>query len=171
MLLIQVRCLSQINFHSHSLLFCLAILFFLFLTLCLHALFLCLLATSSLKAIGVQTDRSDDFSKNDLNNGLASHFDRSNKLLGIWGSMSEQQLGRNLISKLFMACPTDFQILFGCMSMNMLPNQISSHAALQNDMRSFPLSEAAKVCHFYSVLTKVWSCIETSFIYILGSDY
>ncbi|KAJ6308420.1 hypothetical protein OIU76_018078 [Salix suchowensis] len=71
------------------------------------------------KAIGVQTERSIDFTKVELNNDLPSHLGLSETLLGIWGSStSEQQLGRNLISKLFMACPTDFQVLFGCMSMN-----------------------------------------------------
>ncbi|CAK7356040.1 unnamed protein product [Dovyalis caffra] len=118
---------------------------------------------STSKAIGVQTERSIDFNKIELNNDLSSHLELSKTLLGIWGSTSEQQLGRNLISKLFMACPTDFQVLFGCMSMNMsskvqmdsLPGESSSHAALQHHMRSFPASEAAKISHLYSVLTKI----------------
>ncbi|KAJ6943084.1 hypothetical protein NC652_008780 [Populus alba x Populus x berolinensis] len=118
---------------------------------------------STSKAIGVQTERSIDFTKIDLNNDLSSHLELSKTLLGIWGSTSEQQLGRNLISKLFMACLTDFQVLFGCMSMNMssrvqmdyMPGESSSHAALQYHLRSFPTSEAAKVSHLYSVLTKI----------------
>ncbi|KAG5228662.1 protein SENSITIVE TO UV [Salix suchowensis] len=106
------------------------------------------------KAIGVQTERSIDFTKVELNNDLPSHLGLSETLLGIWGSStSEQQLGRNLISKLFMACPTDFQVLFGCMSMNV--SSKSSHAALQYHMCSFPTSEAAKVSHLFSVLTKI----------------
>ncbi|KAJ6701410.1 ATR INTERACTING PROTEIN [Salix koriyanagi] len=89
------------------------------------------------KAIGVQTERSIDFTKVELNNDLPSHLGLSETLLGIWGSStSEQQLGRNLISKLFMACPTDFP-------------------ALQYHMCSFPTSEAAKVSHLFSVLTKI----------------
>ncbi|KAB5573817.1 hypothetical protein DKX38_001011 [Salix brachista] len=115
------------------------------------------------KAIGVQTERSIDFTKVELNNDLPSHLGLSETLLGIWGSTNEQQLGRNLISKLFMACPTDFQVLFGCMSMNVssklqmdyLQDERSSHAALQYHMCSFPTSEAAKVSHLYSVLTKI----------------
>ncbi|KAJ6712153.1 ATR INTERACTING PROTEIN [Salix purpurea] len=115
------------------------------------------------KAIGVQTERSIDFTKVELNNDLPSHLGLSETLLGIWGSTSEQQLGRNLISKLFMACPTDFQVLFGCMSMNVsskvqmdyLQDERSSHAALQYHMCSLPTSEAAKVSHLYSVLTKI----------------
>ena len=120
------------------------------------------ITASTSKAIGVQTERSIDFTKVELNNDLPSHLGLSETLLGIWGSTSEQQLGRNLISKLFMACPTDFQVLFGCMSMNMsskdmdyLQDERSSHAALQYHMCSFPTSEAAKVSHLYSVLTKV----------------
>ncbi|KAJ6714747.1 ATR INTERACTING PROTEIN [Salix viminalis] len=115
------------------------------------------------KAIGVQTERSIGFTKVELNNDLPSHLGLSETLLGIWGSTNEQQLGRNLISKLFMACPTDFQVLFGCMSMNVsskvqmdyLQDERSSHAALQYHMCSFPTSEAAKVSHLYSVLTKI----------------
>ncbi|XP_011028091.1 PREDICTED: uncharacterized protein LOC105128221 [Populus euphratica] len=118
---------------------------------------------STSKAIGIQTERSIDFTKIDLNNDLSSHLELSKTLLGIWGSTSEQQLGRNLISKLFMACLTDFQVLFGCMSMNMssrvqmdyMPGESSSHAALQYHLCSFPTSEAAKVSHLYSVLTKI----------------
>ncbi|KAG5249069.1 protein SENSITIVE TO UV [Salix suchowensis] len=74
---------------------------------------------STSKAIGVQTERGIDFTKIDSNNDSPSHLELSKTLLGIWGSTSEQQLGRNLISKLFMACMTDFQVLFGCMSMDM----------------------------------------------------
>ncbi|KAJ6705899.1 ATR INTERACTING PROTEIN [Salix purpurea] len=117
---------------------------------------------STSKAIGVQTERGIDFTKIDLNNDSPSHLELSKTLLGIWGSTSEQQLGRNLISKLFMACMIDFQVLFGCMSMDMsskvqmdyMPAESSSHTALQYHMRSFPTSEAAKVSHLYSVLTK-----------------
>uniref|UniRef100_A0A6N2KWB9 Uncharacterized protein n=1 Tax=Salix viminalis TaxID=40686 RepID=A0A6N2KWB9_SALVM len=62
-----------------------------------------------------------------------------------------------------MACPTDFQVLFGCMSMNVsskvqmdyLQDERSSDAALQYHMCSLPTSEAAKVSHLYSVLTKI----------------
>ncbi|KAJ6703884.1 ATR INTERACTING PROTEIN [Salix viminalis] len=118
---------------------------------------------STSKATGVQTERSIDFTKIDSNNDSPSHLELSKTLLGIWGSTSEQQLGRNLISKLFMACMTDFQVLFGCMSMDMsskvqmdyMPGESSSHTALQYHMRSFPTSEAAKVSHLYSVLTKI----------------
>ncbi|KAG6791964.1 hypothetical protein POTOM_001100 [Populus tomentosa] len=120
---------------------------------------------STSKAIGVQTERSIDFTKVELKNDSPSHPELSEMLLGIWGSTSEQQLRRNLISKLFMTCPTDFQVLFGCMSMNMnmsskvqmdyLQDESSSHAALQYHMCSFPASEAAKVSHLYSVLTKI----------------
>ncbi|KAJ6388987.1 hypothetical protein OIU77_027358 [Salix suchowensis] len=118
---------------------------------------------STSKAIGVQTERSIDFTKIDSNTDSPSHLELSKTLLGIWGSTSEQQLGRNLISKLFMACMTDFQVLFGCMSMDMsskvqmdyMPGESSSHTALQYHMRSFPTSEAAKVSHLYSVLTKI----------------
>jgi len=152
--------MSWINVYCHSIF----LSFYLFiLTWSLHALFFCLLTASTSKAIGVQTERNIDFTKIDLNNDLSSHLELSKTLLGIWGSTSEQQLGRNMISKLFMACLTDFQVLFGCMSMNMssrvqmdyMPGESSSHAALQYHLRSFPTSEAAKVSHLYSVLTKV----------------
>lgn len=117
-----------------------------------------MLATSSSKAIGVQTDKDGDFMRLDSNNDLASCFDPSEKLLGIWGSTSDQKLGRNLMSKLFMACSADFCVLLGCMNMNMsskitmgsLPSESSSHAAFQ-----YHICETAKASHMYSVLTKV----------------
>ena len=154
--------MSWIIAYCHSIFF-VFLSIYLFLTWSLHALFLCLLIASPSKAIGVQSERSIDFTKIDSNNDSPSHLELSKTLLGIWGSRSEQQLGRNLISKLFMACMTDFQVLFGCMSMDMsskvqmdcMPGESTSHTALQYHMRSFPTSEAAKVSHLYSVLTKV----------------
>ncbi|EEF43532.1 conserved hypothetical protein [Ricinus communis] len=120
------------------------------------------LATSSSKGIGVQTDKVGELSNLDLNGDLPSQENLSDKLLGIWSSASDQKLGRNLISKLFMACAVDFHFLFGHMSMNASSEsgefrlgESSSSAALQYHMHSFDVSEAAKISYLYSVLIKV----------------
>ncbi|XP_057996643.1 protein SENSITIVE TO UV 2 isoform X2 [Hevea brasiliensis] len=120
------------------------------------------LATSSSKDIGVQTDETGESSNLDLKDDLPSSTNLCNKLLGIWGSTNEQKLGRNLISKLFIACPADFHFLFGRMNINTssksgdsVVGEWSSDAALQYHMHSFHASEAAKISCLYSVLTKV----------------
>ncbi|KAG8634095.1 hypothetical protein MANES_17G016001v8 [Manihot esculenta] len=120
------------------------------------------LAASSSKDIGVQTDKAGESSNVDLNDASPSRTELSDKLLGIWGSTSDQNLGRNLTSKLFMACPADFHFLFGRMTISALTksadavlDEWSSNAALQSHMHSFHASEAAKVSCLYSVLTKI----------------
>ena len=112
-------------------------------------LFLALVAKSSCKAIGVQTD-------------LNACLDLSKKLQGIWGLPSDQKFGRNLISKLFAVCSADIDVLFGFISMNSPPKTMEPLAvectvdmALRSSMHPFLSSEAAKVSCFYSALTKV----------------
>ncbi|XP_050212620.1 protein SENSITIVE TO UV 2 isoform X2 [Mercurialis annua] len=120
------------------------------------------LATSSSKAIGVQTDKDGEFSNLDLNGNQPSQVNLSEMLLGIWGSASAQDMGRNLLSKLFMACPADFQLLFAHMSNDMTAKsgdsalaEDSSSAALQSLICSSNDYEAVKISQLYSVLTKI----------------
>jgi hypothetical protein len=49
-------------------------------------------------------------------------------------------------------------VIFGCMSMNVLKRTMDSlkdDVVLKSHMHSFHTSEAAKVSHLYSVLTKL----------------
>ncbi|TXG54217.1 hypothetical protein EZV62_019473 [Acer yangbiense] len=105
-------------------------------------------ASSRCKEIGIQAD-------------LLTHLDLSQKLQDIWGFPSDQMLGKNLISKLFVACSLEFHVLFDCMSintsskhMNSLAVETSADVASQNHLHSYPSAEAAKVSQLYSVLTK-----------------
>ncbi|KAK0590837.1 hypothetical protein LWI29_032316 [Acer saccharum] len=106
-------------------------------------------ASSRCKEIGIQAD-------------LLTHLDLSKKMQDIWGFPSDQMLGKNLISKLFVACSLEFHVLFDCMSintsskhMNSLAVETSADVASQNHMHSYPRAEAAKVSQLYSVLTKI----------------
>ncbi|XP_065879776.1 protein SENSITIVE TO UV 2 [Euphorbia lathyris] len=119
------------------------------------------LALSS-KAIGIQTDNSDESSNLGVKDDLSSHANVSNKLLGIWSSASDQKSGRDLISKLFTACPKDFHFLLGLLSFKIseisgtsVNGEGSSNATLQGQRHSFHPSEAAKISHLYSVLTQI----------------
>ncbi|XP_057977766.1 protein SENSITIVE TO UV 2 isoform X2 [Malania oleifera] len=113
-------------------------------------------STRSCKSVGLQTDKTGASSHLTTNNDL------SKNLLAIWGSPSCQILGRNLVSKLFEACPTDFQVLFGCMRMNTSSKMMtgsdtvesSFYVPLQDHMHHVNSSEALKVSHLYSILTK-----------------
>ena len=132
--------------------------FFVFVLL----LFLCMLAMPTYKAKGVQTDK-DDSTRLTVNNNLSAHDHLSNKLLTVWSSQSGQISGKNLVSKLLVACETDFHVLFGHLSMNMASKMINCLAdvdsfdlALKGHITSAPF-EVAKVSHLYSVLVKVLS--------------
>ncbi|KAJ4837274.1 hypothetical protein Tsubulata_017331 [Turnera subulata] len=112
------------------------------------------IATSSSKAVGVQTEKPSSSGNHS--------FGFSEKLEGIWGTTSDQMLGRNLISKLFVACPADFRVLFGSMSTNMSSDLSTdsfrdtlSNAGLHCHIRSFPTAEAGKVSQLYSALAKI----------------
>ncbi|KAH9687247.1 protein SENSITIVE TO UV 2 [Citrus sinensis] len=106
-------------------------------------------ASSSCKAIGIQVDQ-------------ASHSDHLQKLRAIWGSPGDQELGKTMISKLFVDCSQEFHALFGCMNMNTssimkvsLPVKSSVGASKYHHADTDPSSEAANISHLYSVLTKI----------------
>lgn len=110
---------------------------------------LSLVAKSSCKAIGVQTDL------NDCPN-------LSQKLQAIWGLPSDQKIGRNLVSQLFAICSTDIDVLFGFIStstlsktMEPLVAKCSVDMASQSSVHPSLSSEAEKVSCFYSALSKV----------------
>lgn len=124
-------------------------------------MFCCLLVERTFKDKGVETDIvSQQEAQGSLNDVLSPYLDLSQKLLGVWGSPTDQKLGSNAISKLLVGCQRDFHILFGCMSMHP-PSEItkelltgSSGVALHY-LDCFCTPEAAKVSHFYVALTKV----------------
>lgn len=123
-----------------------------------------MLALSTYKAIGVQTDIATHLGAQDiLDDDLPSCPELSQKLLAIWGSLGDKKLGSSVISKLLVGCQRDFHILFGLMNIN-LPSKItmeflidrpSSGVALQYIKDCFHTPEAAKVSQLYLVLTKV----------------
>ncbi|KAK9095585.1 hypothetical protein Scep_027054 [Stephania cephalantha] len=106
---------------------------------------------SSSKAIGIQTDVYDEFSY------FSSSCSLSNKLHVIWGSHSRLS-GRDLVSKLFVSCTTDFHVLSRCISMNM-PSQISLNSLTDGSLYSIASHdhsvEASKVSHLFFILTKM----------------
>ncbi|KAF8380750.1 hypothetical protein HHK36_028240 [Tetracentron sinense] len=120
-------------------------------------------ALMTFKSIGVQTDTSDECTDFTIKNDISSRHDLSNKLLGIWCCPGGQRSGRNLVSKLFITCATDFHVLFSCMSMSIsskitpdtLADESFSDAALHNDMQSVHSIETVKVSRLYSMLTKI----------------
>ncbi|KAK9144220.1 hypothetical protein Sjap_004123 [Stephania japonica] len=106
---------------------------------------------SSSKAIGVQTDVYDELSKFSPNHSL------SNKLHAIWGSHSRFS-GRDLVSKLFVTCSTDFHFLSRCIGTNM-PSQITLNSLTDESLSCISSHghsvEAAKVSRLFFILTKM----------------
>ncbi|KAI7994314.1 hypothetical protein LOK49_LG11G02023 [Camellia lanceoleosa] len=117
--------------------------------------------TSTCKAIGVQTDKSGESTILSNKNDLSTSQCRQNKLLSVWESSSGQGSPRNLVSKLLVACETDFHVLFGCFNlsskgtMNSLADARSSDVSLQDHKPPTLSAEAEKVSHLYSMLTKI----------------
>ncbi|THF94037.1 hypothetical protein TEA_020446 [Camellia sinensis var. sinensis] len=118
------------------------------------------LVTSTCKAIGVQTDKSGESTILSNKNDLSTSQCRQNKLLSVWESSSGQGSPRNLVSKLLVACETDFHVLFGCFNLsskgtlNSLADARSSDVSLQDHKPPTLSAEAEKVSHLYSMLTK-----------------
>ncbi|CAN1174931.1 Protein SENSITIVE TO UV 2 [Linum perenne] len=105
---------------------------------------------SSSRAVGIQTDKDDDPNRGDANHGASSSSVRLHeKLLSIWGCTSDEQSGRNLISKLLMACTEEFRVLFGTMSLT------ATSASVSNHVHGFCPSDATKVSELYNVMIKV----------------
>ncbi|MFS8002702.1 hypothetical protein Hanom_Chr13g01205171 [Helianthus anomalus] len=86
------------------------------------------------KEVGVHTDLA-----------IKKNISVSRKLAGIW----EPEPRSNLVSKLFVACEADLQILFGFLGLN-IPSttKMASNHCIQS-------AEAAKVSHLYVTLTKI----------------
>lgn len=106
-------------------------------------------ASSSCRTVGIQVDQT-------------SHSDLPQKLRAIWGSPGDQELGKAMISKLFIDCSKEFHALFGCMNMNTSskmkvsqPVKSSVGALKFHHADTDPSSEAASITHLYSVLTKI----------------
>lgn len=121
--------------------------------------FFCL-ATPTCKAVGVQTDKSWDSTPLCSKTDLSTRQHCQSKLLTVWDSPKVQGSPRNLVSKLLVACETDFHILFGCLGLSAKASSISlaverSDVGLQDQKPASQSAEAAKVSHLYSMLTKV----------------
>lgn len=118
---------------------------------------------SARKAIGVQTDIAVESTDVIIKNDLSTSHQCSRKLLGIWDLTFDQQTGKNLVSKLFVTCETDFHVLFGYLNSNSsfkttvdsLANEYSSDVSLQRSTQPARSAEAAKISHLYYMLTKV----------------
>ncbi|KAK3005628.1 hypothetical protein RJ639_017677 [Escallonia herrerae] len=116
------------------------------------------------KAVGVQTDKVGD-TTNSIAKDILTPSECSRRLLGIWDPPGGQHSGKNLFHKLFMACETDFRVLFGSLgsSMSSRPTRVSSAngsssiVVLQHHMQAVHPVEAAKLSDLYCLMTKI-SC-------------
>lgn len=136
-----------------------------------------MLGTSVCKAIGVQTDNATEAIN--LNHKDESSTPRhcSKKLIDLWDPPIGSQSGRNLVSKLFVACETDLLDLFGCLGSSSfsLRTTMDSSVDKSSDVafhcHKYPVhsAEAAKVSHLYSMLTKV--CIYNQVVHAYTHTY
>lgn len=137
-------------------------------------LFPCL-ATQTCKTVGVQTDISLDSTHLCSKNDLSTHQRCQSKLLAVWDSPNAQESPRNLVSKLLVACETDFHVLFGCLGLPAKASTTSylaverSDVGLQDQKPPSQSAEVAKVDQLYSMLTKVLSLYGITFNIGYGS--
>ncbi|GFZ16600.1 hypothetical protein Acr_25g0010090 [Actinidia rufa] len=119
------------------------------------------LGTSTCKAIGVQTEISGESTHLSSKNDLSTCQRRRSNLLAVWDSPKGKGSSRNLVSKLLVACETDFHVLFGCLSlsfkagMKSLADEQTSDVGLRDHNPPTQSAEAAKVSHLYYMLTKI----------------
>ncbi|PSR91604.1 Cilia- and flagella-associated protein [Actinidia chinensis var. chinensis] len=118
------------------------------------------LGTSTCKAIGVQTEISGESTHLSSKNDLSTCQRRRSNLLAVWDSSKGKGSPRNLVSKLLVACETDFHVLFGCLSlsfkagMKSLADERPSDVGLRDHNPPTQSAEAAKVSNLYYMLTK-----------------
>ncbi|KAL4592986.1 hypothetical protein LXL04_005995 [Taraxacum kok-saghyz] len=112
------------------------------------------------KTVGVQTDEHTVSDELTIKNNLLITY-HSRKLADIWEPGNDQQPRNNLVSKLFMACGTDLQVLFGCLGLNIPSKKTTTKMdSFKLDLYMDPTHciqsvEAAKVSHLYITLTKI----------------
>ncbi|KAL7595760.1 hypothetical protein Lser_V15G28054 [Lactuca serriola] len=109
------------------------------------------------KAVGVQTDDQELMIKKSLS--VTNH---SRKLADIWEPGNDQQPRNNLVSKLFVACGADLQVLFGCLGLKIPSKKTTTKMeSFNHDLLDMAPNhriqsvEAAKVSHLYLTLTKI----------------
>ncbi|KAF8028257.1 hypothetical protein BT93_E0999 [Corymbia citriodora subsp. variegata] len=114
---------------------------------------------STSKTIGVQTDEAGETTGIQFNDDLYARRGLSRKLLSVWSPSLEQNAGRSLLPKLYVACHS----LFRCMGID-VSSKIKIDSLADGSSTDFswlchphPLtaSEAAKMSKFHSVFTKV----------------
>ncbi|CAI0473000.1 unnamed protein product [Linum tenue] len=113
--------------------------------------------TSSSKAVGIQTDIDCDPVRENVGNRASSCSPFPENLLSVWGSTSRQQAGRHLFSKLLTACPAEFRVLFGSMSLSMSAAVLASasSASVVNHIHRFDTFDASRVSDLYNVMIKI----------------
>ncbi|KAK3010579.1 hypothetical protein RJ639_012264 [Escallonia herrerae] len=122
------------------------------------------LCRSTGKAVGVQTEKVGE-TTNSIVKDILTPSECSRRLLGVWDPPGGQHSGKNLFQKLFMACETDFRVLFGSLSSSMSSrptrgssaNDSSSIMVLQHHIQAVHPLEAAKISDLYCLMTKI-SC-------------
>ncbi|XP_071721426.1 protein SENSITIVE TO UV 2 [Rutidosis leptorrhynchoides] len=110
------------------------------------------------KTVGVQTDDERAISTDEqtlsANLTIEKSLSVSRKLASIWEPQCDHQSKTNLVTRLFVACETDLQVLFGSLGWN-IPSKKTTHkmeVASNNSIQAF---EAAKISHLYLTLTKI----------------
>ncbi|KAI3687244.1 hypothetical protein L1987_80938 [Smallanthus sonchifolius] len=100
------------------------------------------------KMVGVQTD--EHAISTDLT--IKKNLSVSRKLASIWEPQNNRSPRTNLVSKLFVACEADLQVLFGFLGLNIPSKKTTTKMVPNHCIQS---AEAAKVSRLYLTLTKI----------------
>lgn len=122
---------------------------------------------STSKAIGIQTEDATECShlpsdnvKSKVESSSLQQY--SSRLLSLWNPTKKRGLQRDILSKLFLACESDFHILFGCLSSNSALEKATSSAPHESSLQVLFLADVhgadtMKISHLYSIVTKIGS--------------
>ncbi|XP_068650174.1 protein SENSITIVE TO UV 2-like [Aristolochia californica] len=111
------------------------------------------------KARGIQTDFSENHSDISAKDESSLLNSISKKLHEIWEAPSGNRFRKDLLSKIFVACASDFYELFRCMSssrinLDSLRDQ-RFNVTLHEEIQSVESAEAAKVTRLFTLLTEI----------------
>ncbi|XP_047328953.1 protein SENSITIVE TO UV 2 [Impatiens glandulifera] len=122
---------------------------------------------STFKAIGIQTEEAAERSPLTSDNvkpkvDSSSLQQCSSRLLSLWNPTKKRGLQKDILSKLFLACESDFHILFGCLSTNSSLEKATLSAPHESSLQvhfqaHVHIADTTKISHLYSLLTKIGS--------------
>lgn len=114
---------------------------------------------STCKGVGIQTDKSIDFTTSSLDDDQIARQNLARKLQSVWTPPFYSKVGSSLVSKLFVGCHALLRCVGADTSSETKSDSMADGTSCDLDglrpLQSFTAPDALKVSRFYSVIVKV----------------